>query len=136
MHRTLKAEVCQPPQADHGAQQAAFDEFREEYNQERPHEALGDQPPAEFYVSSPRAYPATLPEVVYPAHFEVRRVKTDGSIKWKGVYYFLSAALRGQTVGLMSTNEDRWEIHFGRVALGVLNEHHRKILRHRVLILT
>ncbi len=136
MHRTLKAETCRPPQSNHRTQQRAFDHFREEYNQVRPHEALSDRPPAEFYVSSPRAYPATLPEVEYPAHFEVRRVRTDGSIKWKGVLYFLSQALRGQTVGLMSTNEDRWEIHFGRVALGVLNEHHRKILRHRVLVLT
>jgi hypothetical protein len=102
----------------------------------RPHEALSDRPPAEFYLPSPRAYPATLPEVEYPAHFEIRRVRTNGSIKWKGAYYFLSEALRGQTVGLMSISEDRWEIHFGRVALGVLNDHHRKILRHRVLVLT
>jgi transposase InsO family protein len=136
MHRTLKAETCHPPQSNHRTQQKAFDCFRKEYNQVRPHEALSDRPPAEFYLPSPRAYPATLPEVEYPAHFEIRRVRTNGSIKWKGAYYFLSEALRGQTVGLMSISEDRWEIHFGRVALGVLNDHHRKILRHRVLVLT
>lgn len=135
MHRTLKAEACKPPQADHGAQQATFDEFREEYNQERPHEALGDRPPAEFYVPSARPYPATLPELEYPAHFELRRVKRDGRLKWKGAWYYLNEALHRQTVGLVPVNDDRWEIHFGPVVLGVLDDHLGEILRHHVLVL-
>ena len=57
MHRTLKKQTSQPPAADAGEQQARFDEFRRHYNEERPHEALGQRPPAELYAPSPRAMP-------------------------------------------------------------------------------
>ena len=55
MHRTLKKETSQPPAADAEEQQARFDDFRQRYNEIRPHEALGQTPPAERYQPSPRA---------------------------------------------------------------------------------
>ena len=57
MHRTLKAQTSTPPAADAGEQQARFDAFRRHDNEERPHEALGQRPPAELYAASPRAMP-------------------------------------------------------------------------------
>jgi len=57
MHRTLKAETARPPAGDLSAQQECFDAFLEVFNEERPHEALGQQRPAELYEVSPRAYP-------------------------------------------------------------------------------
>ena len=68
MHRTLKAETTRPPAANLTAQQGYFNAFREEFNHQRPHEALGQRPPADFYQASPRPYPKTLREIEYPGH--------------------------------------------------------------------
>jgi transposase InsO family protein len=78
MHRTLKAETAMPPQADLRAQQRVFDRFRQEYNYERPHEALGQKVPADLYIGAPRAYPERLLEPTYPADWQVRRVRNKG----------------------------------------------------------
>ena len=80
-HETLKAETASPPRATIGAQQNAFASFREIYNEERPHEALGMKLPAELYDFSPRQMPAKLPEHQYASDMNLRRVRTDGSIK-------------------------------------------------------
>ncbi len=66
MHRVLKAETAHPPAANRRRQQQLFDRFREEYNEQRPHEALGQQPPASIYTTSPRSYPARLAAPEYP----------------------------------------------------------------------
>ena len=62
-----------PPERNRRAQQRAFDRFRDEYNQLRPHEALGMQTPAQVYTASPRQFPARLPEVEYPSAMQVRQ---------------------------------------------------------------
>ena len=62
MHRTLKEATAQPPRANLAAQQKAFEAFRREYNEERPHESLGPRPPALFYQPAAREYPCRLPE--------------------------------------------------------------------------
>lgn len=89
MHRTLAAETAAPPQASRRRQQEAFDRFRSEYNHERPHEALGQKPPAALYTSSPRAYPARVPEPEYDSGMVVRHVYPHGQFFWKGHYVFL-----------------------------------------------
>ena len=61
MHRTLKAETVRPPDQTMDRQQKRFDEFRHVYNNERPHEALGQKRPATIYRPSPRPYPESLP---------------------------------------------------------------------------
>lgn len=66
MHRTLKEETTQPPGANLKEQQRAFNNFRREYNTERPHEALGQEVPVTFYQSSHRLLPRKLPEIKYP----------------------------------------------------------------------
>src|SRR2546426_8126936 len=74
MHRTLKQEAAQPPAANRREQQRALDRFRQEYNQVRPHEALG-QTPASLYEPSPRKFPAQVPEPAYPQSMVVRSVR-------------------------------------------------------------
>lgn len=71
-----------PAAADARAQQRVFDRFHGEYNAERPHEALGQATPASAYAPSPRPYPARLPPLEYPAHFEGRRVSRNGGVRW------------------------------------------------------
>ena len=73
LHATLKAETLNPPKANRREQQKAFDAFRREYNEERPHEALGQRPPASVYRPSHRSYPGREPEVWYPVELTVRR---------------------------------------------------------------
>src|SRR6478609_1476837 len=69
MHRTLKAETARNPRSSMRAQQRRFDQFRGEYNSERPHEALGQATPASFCSPALRAFPSRLPELEYPSHF-------------------------------------------------------------------
>ena len=83
MHRTLKAETTRPPAGNRTAQQKRFNSFREEFNHERPHEALGMNTPAGFYEPSPRPMPAKLPPLDYPGHFQVRYVSFNGGIRWE-----------------------------------------------------
>ena len=114
LHRTLKAETTRPPARDRRAQQRAFDTFRTEYNAERPHEALGQQPPARIYTPSPRPYPARLAPVEYPAHYEVRLVSANGGLRWHFHRVNVSHLLAGEYVGLEEVANGEWDVSSGR----------------------
>jgi putative transposase len=101
--------------------QAAFDLWRKEFNEERPHEALGMRFPSEVYRDSERKYEGTPEKLVYPG-IESRRVKANGSIDFRSKWYFLSTALAGWDVGLSPVASGCWEVRFGRLVLGHLEE--------------
>ncbi len=128
LHRTLKAETVSPPRATTRRQQRAFDTFRQTYNIERPHEALGQQPPARWYHSSSRSYPSRVRAPEYEVGLTVRQVRTNGEIKWKGDTIYLSEALRGEPVGLVQQDDRFWNIRFGPLSIGLLDDHARCIL--------
>ena len=127
MHRTLKAETTRPPQFDFTRQQKAFDGFRQTYSQERPHEGIGMRCPAELYVPSSRRMPFTLPTFHYPGHFEVRRVRPNGLIKWSGRQVFISEALAGEPVGLTEIEDGLWSLYLGTTLLGRLRAHDTRV---------
>jgi len=129
MHRTLKEETASPPRGSFAAQQAAFEAFREEYNGERPHEALGMRTPAEVYRRSEREYPERTPELEYPAGFVVRRVRSTGEIRWRGGLAYAQEGLAGEPLGLWQIAEDRWEVYVGFLRVGVLDERTGRIER-------
>ncbi len=83
-HSTLKAETARPPATDREQQQERFKRFQKQYNEDRPHEALGQRPPQTVYAPARRPYPEKLCEPDYPAYWERRRVRRDGSMKFKG----------------------------------------------------
>jgi putative transposase len=120
-HLTLAQETAQPPQANLRAQQQCFDRFRQVFNEQRPHEALGQRPPATVYTCSPRVYPERLPEVQYAADYVVRRVRYNGAIKWQGQQVYVNHCLQGEPVGLQEVAEDCWRLWFGPVPLGWLD---------------
>lgn len=120
MHRTLKADATKPPERTLADQQRTFDRFRRLYNEERPHEALGMKPPWTAYEASPRPYPVKLREPQYPSDFEIRSVRPKGMIKWKGVELYLGETLAGENVGIQEIADDRWQVYFADVPLGVL----------------
>lgn len=114
MHRTLKAETAAPPQANRRRQQEAFDRFRREYNQERPHEALGQKPPAALYTPSPRPYPERIAEPEYDSAMVVRHVYPHGQFFWKHNDVFLSKVLAGERIGLEQLDDRYWLVYFGQ----------------------
>jgi transposase InsO family protein len=127
-HETLKAETATPPRPSIRAQQAAFTKFQRFYNEERPHEALGMRVPAELYAPSPRRMSCVLREHEYPGRFEVRRVRHDGSIKWKCGYLFVGEAMAGEQIGLQFTDDERWHVFLGSMRLGVIHDRTRTVL--------
>jgi transposase InsO family protein len=122
MHRTLKQETATPPQANFLRQQRAFDEFRHWYNTERPHEALGQTPPADRYSPSDRPYDSILTDPEYPPDYETRRAQKSGVIQWRGERVFLTSCLGNELIGLREVTLDVWEVHFGQAILGFLDE--------------
>jgi putative transposase len=127
-HLTLQEETTTPPAMTSGAQQRRFDRMRGEFNTERPHEALGQQPPARVYVASPRPYPTRLEEPWYDATHQVRRVRETGQIKWHGEQVFISEAVRGETVGLVETPRGDWTVRFMHVELGRLERRTQRFI--------
>lgn len=127
MHLTLN-EAIKPPAATLRGQQRRFTAFRRCFNHERPHEALGQQPPASVYEPSPRAMPRRVPEPEYASEVFTRRVQFNGLFHWEGDEWFLSESLRGQTIGLEPVGEERWRIWFCHYALGVLDRKVGKIV--------
>lgn len=115
MHRTMKQETAEPPAANRRAQQRKMDQFREEYNHVRPHEALEMQTPAAIYHPSPRIFPARLPEPEYPSTMLVRSVRPHGNFRWKKDDIFLSEVFWGERIGLLP-EDDRWfTIYFAEI---------------------
>jgi len=131
MHRVLKQETAQPPAEDLRAQQHQFDRFRQEYNYQRPHEALGLQVPGDLYVPSPRGYPSRLPEIAYPGAYHVRWVGPCGTMRWASGKVFVSKALAGEPVGLEAVAEGRWRLWFSFYELGEFDERQMAIQRVR-----
>lgn len=127
MHRTLKAETTRPPERDMARQQVRFDAWRAEFNEDRPHDALGGAVPASRYTASPRPMPSTLPEPEYPGHFETRWISRCGTYKWQGRQLFLSQALHHEWVGFEETGDGVWSVYFYDRLLAKLDERDFKL---------
>jgi len=121
MHLTLK-EVIEPPARSLAGQQRRFGAFRDEFNQERPHEALGQKPPASVYRVSKRAYPEKTPVVEYESGVHTEQVRQHGDIYWQGRRIFLSEALAGETVGFEPLSDRLWLVRFGQMKLASFDE--------------
>jgi transposase InsO family protein len=127
MHRTLKAQTMTPLAATVSQQQRRFDRFRHHYNHERPHESLAQHTPASLYQPSPRAYSKHIQEPNYTQAHAIRRVRTDGTIKWKGQYLFISQPLSGEWIALTEQDSDAYLLQFYTYDLGLINQHQRFI---------
>jgi transposase InsO family protein len=126
-HLTLKRATCLPPEATMRAQQTRFDAFMREYNEERPHEALQQRTPSEFYVASPRAFPKRIEEPEYPSWLEVVTANREGQVAIRGRNYFISRAVRNERVGLLEIEEGCWEIYFCKLLLGRIHTAHPEL---------
>jgi transposase InsO family protein len=129
MHRTLKAETTQPAAATGRAQQKRFERWRRKFNEERPHEALGQAVPAVYYQLSLRPYGRARPAYLYPGDYVVRRVRSNGEIRWRAGLRYVGQSVIGRLVGLRRAQHGRIEVWFENYLLGNLYENEAGGLR-------
>jgi putative transposase len=136
MHRTLKAEAASPPAANRVAQQRALDAFRRDYNEVRPHEAIGQVPPQAIYRPSSRSFERVLKDPAYGDKIEPVRVRSDGTVKWQGHHFMLTDILAGELVGCERLDTGGWKLSYGPLELGLLNSagHFRQATRRRAVL--
>lgn len=121
MHRTLKAETTRPPRKNLLQQQECFDTFVEEFNRERPHEALRMKRPAQVYKPSPRKMPDVLPEPTYPQHDDVVAINRSGNVYFRRKQIYVSQALAYQYLGIREEPDGRWLTSFMNLNIGHLS---------------
>ena len=120
MHLTLKKEATRPPGMNSLQQQGRFDAFVQEFNTERPHEALAMKTPAEMYPASPRTYRG-LPELTYPLHDRDVLVTACGRICMHRKRVNISTVLAGQRVGIKEVDDGIWIVSFMQYDLGYID---------------
>jgi len=126
MHLTLKTETTRPPGINSLQQQARFDAFRQEFNTERPHEALAMKCPAEIYSTANRRYDG-LPEIAYPFHDRDILVTACGRICMHRKKINISTVLAGQRIGIKEVDDGIWIVSFMRYDLGYIDLEQRTL---------
>lgn len=121
MHRTLKEQTARPPAATPAAQQRRFDRFRREFNEERPHEALGQRRPSTIDSASPRSYPEQLPAVEYPATSKFVESITPATSNGRTSRSFSATRLHHEEVGFEEIEDEVWSVYYGPVMLARFN---------------
>ena len=102
--------------------QRVFNRFQSDFNNERPHEALGQKTPVSVYKKSNRKYPNKLPEIEYPEHYKIRHIHRGGGLKWGNKEMYFSSVLAGEYVGLTEVDNGIWNIYFSFYPVAVLDE--------------
>jgi putative transposase len=119
-HLTLLQDTANPPAHSLRQQIKRFRDFQQLYNEERPHEALGNDTPAQHYTLSLRCWDGVLREPDYDADHTVRRVRRNGEIRWRGGTVYISEALIHEPIGLMQEDDGSWSAFYGPILLGVI----------------
>jgi putative transposase len=122
MHRDLKRETTKPPATTLVGQQRLFDPFRARFNQERPHEALDQRTPHEFYEVSSRCLkePRDGKDFEYGEGVEALRVSRHGSVATHRGVFALSTTLANELVAIEWYALNRARVLFGSLHLGEL----------------
>lgn len=129
MHRELKAYCARPASRTLSAQQMSLNSFVQEYNEIRPHEALGMETPASIYRSSPRQYQSKIRSYDYPGDFKVLKVMKSGALRWGSYHWvYISTAARGRYIGLEELGNGIWKVYYRNVLLGLMDE---KLITHK-----
>jgi putative transposase len=126
MHRDLKADTTRPPCRTMHGQQCRMTSWFQSRNHDRPHEALDGLTPEMVYESSAREYNPSPVEWEYPGHWEVRKVRQNGMLRWRAGQVFVSAALRCECVGLEEIDDGLWRLCYRGMQIGLLNERDRR----------
>jgi transposase InsO family protein len=123
MHRVYKKETTQPITTTRQGQQHRTTGWVKDYNQFRPHQALAQDVPKDWYRQSPRRLSRRKPVLHYPAHWEQRQVRSNGQIKWQGRKRFVGEAFVQQRIGLKPIKPTVQAVYFGTLLIGHLHDH-------------
>ena len=121
LHLTLLQDTANPPARSLREQLDRLRSFQHLYNEERPHQALGNDTPAEHYAASPRRFDGVLRAPQYGPDHEVRRVRHNGEIRWQSLTIYISEALIGEPIGLLEGDDGGWAASYGPIVLGVID---------------
>jgi transposase InsO family protein len=120
-HLTLKQETANPPALTLSLQKAKFEQFKNYYNNKRPHEAIGQKTPGSVYVPSNRIWNGKFKSPEYQQEYEVRKVRSSGEISWKGHDFFISESLEGEYVGIKEIDVGILGLYYGQIILGEID---------------
>jgi putative transposase len=120
MHLTLLQDTASPPAPTLREQLKRLRAFQRLYNEQRPHQALGNATPADCYAASPRRFDGVLREPGYRPDHIVKRVRHNGEIRWKASTIYISEALIGEPVAL-AESATGWTVSYGPIVLGTIN---------------
>ena len=121
MHLDIRNELEGMIEGGKEAHQAAFDIWREEFNEIRPHESLGMRRPAEVYEKSERRYEECELEIAYPDNFMERKVSKRGVIRLWSRSILITTSLAGWNVGLKHTDDKTLDVYFDYLRLGEID---------------
>ena len=121
MHRDIRFEVQAVVKGDLSHHAASLEVWRRDFNDKRPHEALNMKTPSEVYKKSTRKYKGTPDKIDYPHNFIERKVNPIGQIAINNQKIYLTAALKGWTIGLNPINDNEFDVHFAELNLGSIN---------------
>ncbi|MEA3207628.1 MAG: hypothetical protein QOE70_685 [Chthoniobacter sp.] len=121
MHGLYAREVAATAAPDRAREQRRAERWRKQYNERRPHAALGQRCPATRYAPSPRVYPGSLPPLRYALDYSVRWVRPKGEIKWGGRLRYIGRAFARERVGLRALGEGVWAVYLGSLLIGELH---------------
>lgn len=118
LNRTMMEATTITPAQDHAGQQVVFDRFCRTYNDERPHESLGQDRPAKRHRRSPRPFPEREPVIEYEPHFETHLVDARGRIHWQGKRIYFSDAFANERIAFEPIDYSTWRVHYASFVIG------------------
>jgi len=133
-HRVMKRETTQPSARTRRGQQHRTTVWLRSYNEVRPHEALGQRTPAQLYRKNKRTFPKVLPELNYSSGYVVRKIRSNGEIRWRGRKRFMGEAFIGQSIGLRQKQRGIQTVYFAKVLIGHLHENDPGAMRPAVYL--
>jgi transposase InsO family protein len=128
LNKTLMERTTINPARSNAGQQALFDEFRHMFNQERPHESLGQDRPAQRHRASPRPFPRRVPVIEYEPHFETQLVDGRGRICWAGERIYFSDCFANEPIAFERIDYSTWRVHYASFVIGHFGDAHKLLL--------
>jgi transposase InsO family protein len=118
LNKTLMESTTIEPAHDNAGQQVLFNDFQRMFNEERPHEGLGQDRPVSRYRRSPRVFPEQVPVVEYEPHFQIQAVDSRGRISWQGERIYFSDAFANEPIAFERIDYETWRVHYGSFVIG------------------
>jgi|ETN02SMinimDraft_2_1059926.scaffolds.fasta_scaffold31812_1 transposase InsO family protein len=128
-HLTLLQDTASPPATSLRRQLQRFRAFQRVYNHDRPHQALDNATPGDHYTPSPRRWDGVLRAPEAGDDDELRRVRRNGEIRWRGNTVYITQALAGEPVALAEGDDGAWTVSYGPVMLGHIDHRGERMKR-------